>query len=216
LNGYPFLNHDWAILKRLLSDSTVVTLLCDNQISKIQFLSNILMFRWSQDNISIYLDIDTNFTVFLEDHHDLSNLDNLFIFRHNETNLIDVVADISSFSSSYVDTIVFDSVTSFSSIQSDSKTSSSLNRRLGLYLSLLQVVVSRCNGLIIFTSMTRARKRQDDESWYFSYAGGKLLRKRSDLILELKSKKQQFEVSILKSPSNALLGVKLNLNRKYV
>ena len=193
-----------------------MTILCDNQISKIQFLSNILMFRWSQDNISIYLDIDTNFTVFLEDHHDLSNLDNLFIFRHNGVNLIDVVTDISSFNSSYVDTIVFDSVTSFYGLQNDNETSSSLNRRLGLYLSLLQAVVSRSNGLIIFTSMTRARKSQYDESWYFSYAGGRLLRKRSDLILELKTKKQQFDVSILKSPNDALSNIKLNLNRKYV
>jgi len=210
------LNRDWATLKRLFSDSTIVTLLCDNQISKIQLLSNILMFRWSQDSISIYLDIDTNFTVFLEDHHDLSNLDNLFIFRHNGVNLIDVVTDISSFNSSYVDTIVFDSVTSFYGLQNDNETSSSLNRRLGLYLSLLQAVVSRSNGLIIFTSMTRARKSQYDESWYFSYAGGRLLRKRSDLILELKTKKQQFDVSILKSPNDALSNIKLNLNRKYV
>ena len=210
------MNRDWATLKRLFSDSTIVTLLCDNQISKIQLLSNILMFRWSHDSISIYLDIDTNFTVFLEDHHDLSNLDNLFIFRHNGVNLIDVVTDISSFNSSYVDTIVFDSVTSFYGLQNDNETSSSLNRRLGLYLSLLQAVVSRSNGLIIFTSMTRARKSQYDESWYFSYAGGRLLRKRSDLILELKTKKQQFDVSILKSPNDALSNIKLNLNRKYV
>ncbi len=193
-----------------------MTLICDDQLTKTQFLSNILMFRGSQNRISIYLDIDTNFTVFLEDYHDLSNLNNLFIFRIKGTNLNDVVTDISSFGSSYVDTIVFDSVSSFYSIQSDIMTSSSLNRRLGLYLSLLQTVVSRSNGIIIFTSMTRARKRQDDESWYFSYAGGRLLRKRSNLILELKSKKQNFEVSILKSPDDTLLGIKLNLNRKYI
>ncbi len=210
------MNHNWTILKKLLSESAVVTLICDNQLSKIQFLSNILMFRGSQNRISIYLDIDTNFTVFLEDHYDLSNLDNLFIFRIKGTNLNDVTTDISSFSSSYVDTIVFDSVSSYYSLQNDNITSSNLNRRLGLYLSLLQVVVSRSNGFIIFTSMTRARKRQDDDSWYFSYAGGRLLRKRSDLILELKSKKQQFEVDVLKSPDDTLLGIKLNLDRKYV
>ena len=210
------MNHNWTILKKLLSESAVVTLICDNQLSKIQFLSNILMFRGSQNRISIYLDIDTNFTVFLEDHYNLSNLDNLFIFRIKGTNLNDVTTDISSFSSSYVDTIVFDSVSSYYSLQNDNITSSNLNRRLGLYLSLLQVVVSRSNGFIIFTSMTRARKRQDDDSWYFSYAGGRLLRKRSDLILELKSKKQQFEVDVLKSPDDTLLGIKLNLDRKYV
>ncbi len=201
---------------KVLSESAVVTLICDDQLTKIQFLTNILTFRGSQDKTSIYLDIDTNFTVFLEDHHDLSNLEKLFIFGINRTNLIDVVTDITSFGSSYVDTIIFDSVSSFYSIQSDNITSSSLNRRLGLYLSLLQTVISRSNGFIIFTSMTRARKRQDDESWYFSYAGGRLLRKRSDLILELKNKKQQFEVSVLKSPDNTLLGNKLNLNRKYI
>jgi hypothetical protein len=76
--------------------------------------------------------------------------------------------------------------------------------------------MARSNGVIILTSMTRARKRQDDDSWYFSYAGGRLLRKRSDLILELKSNEQQFEVSVLKSPDEARLGIKLNLNRKNV
>ena len=210
------MNSDWTILNKLLSESTVVTLICNDQLTKIQFLTNILTFRGSQNKTYIYLDIDTNFTVFLEDHHDLSNLKKLFIFKIKGTNLVDIVTDVSSFGSSYVDTIIFDSVSSFYNIQSDNITSSSLNRRLGLYLSLLQTVVSRSNGFIIFTSMTRARKRQDDESWYFSYAGGRLLRKRSNLILELKNKKQQFEVSVLKSPDNTMLGIKLNLNRKYI
>jgi len=210
------LNRDWAILKKLLIESKVVTLICDNQLSKIQFLSNILMFRQSQNRISIYLDIDTNFTIFLEDNHDSPNINNLFIFRVKEKNLNDVVADISSIGSSSVDTIVFDSVSMFYSFKNDNITSSNQNRRLGVYLSLLQVVMARSNGVIILTSMTRARKRQDDDSWYFSYAGGRLLRKRSDLILELKSNEQQFEVSVLKSPDEARLGIKLNLNRKNV
>jgi len=210
------LNRDWAILKKLLIESNIVTLICDNQLSKVQFLSNILMFRRSQNRISIYLDIDTNFTIFLEDNHDSPNINNLFIFRVKEKNLNDVVADISSIGSSSVDTIVFDSVSTFYSFKNDNITSSNQNRRLGVYLSLLQVVMARSNGVIILTSMTRARKRQDDDSWYFSYAGGRLLRKRSDLILELKSNEQQFEVSVLKSPDEARLGIKLNLDRKNV
>ncbi|HJN57456.1 MAG: hypothetical protein QF812_03165 [Nitrososphaerales archaeon] len=210
------MNRDWAILKKLLIESNIVTLICDNQLSKVQFLSNILMFRRSQNRISIYLDIDTNFTIFLEDNHDSPNINNLFIFRVKEKNLNDVVADISSIGSSSVDTIVFDSVSMFYSFKNDNITSSNQNRRLGVYLSLLQVVMARSNGVIILTSMTRARKRQDDDSWYFSYAGGRLLRKRSDLILELKSNEQQFEVSVLKSPDEARLGIKLNLNRKNV
>jgi hypothetical protein len=210
------LNRDWAILKKLLIESNIVTLICDNQLSKVQFLSNILMFRRSQNRISIYLDIDTNFTIFLEDNHDSPNINNLFIFRIKEKNLNDVVADISSIGSSSVDTIVFDSVSTFYSFKNDNITSSNQNRRLGVYLSLLQVVMARSNGVIILTSMTRARKRQDDDSWYFSYAGGRLLRKRSDLILELKSNEQQFEVSVLKSPDEARLGIKLNLDRKNV
>ena len=210
------MNCDWAILKKLLIESNIVTLICDNQLSKVQFLSNILMFRRSQNRISIYLDIDTNFTIFLEDNHDSPNINNLFIFRIKEKNLNDVVADISSIGSSSVDTIVFDSVSTFYSFKNDNITSSNQNRRLGVYLSLLQVVMARSNGVIILTSMTRARKRQDDDSWYFSYAGGRLLRKRSDLILELKSNEQQFEVSVLKSPDEARLGIKLNLNRKNV
>ncbi|MFC1755434.1 hypothetical protein ACFL96_18935 [Thermoproteota archaeon] len=209
------MNRDWVILKNLISDSTIITLLCDNQESKTQFISNILTLRQVQNKVSIYLDIDTNFTVFLEDHKDLSYSEHLYLFRPNGNTIDDIVAEICSISPTWLDTIIFDSISSFYSTQGETETSSNMNRRLGRYISLLQTVVSRNKGHIIFTSMTRARKKRD-ETWYISYAGGRLLTERSDLILELKNNKFGFEVSILKSPDSSLIGSKLNLNEKYI
>lgn len=209
------LNRDWIILKNLISDSTIITILCDNQESKTQFLSNILSLRKLDNLVSIYLDIDTNFTVFLENQKKLSYTEYLYIFRPNDNNIDDIISEICSFSPTVLDTVVFDSISSFYNTQKETETSSSMNRRLGRYISLLQMLVSRSNGHIIFTSMTRARKKRD-ETWYISYAGGRLLRKRSDLILELKNNKLEHEVSILKCPDATLIGSKLNLNEEYI
>lgn len=209
------LNRDWIILKNLISDSTIVTLLCNNQESKTQFLSNILTLRQVQNKVSIYLDIDTNFTVFLENHKDLPYSEQLYLFRPNGNTIEDIVVEICSISPTWLDTIIFDSISSFYSTQIETETSSNMNRRLGRYISLLQAVVSRNKGHIIFTSMTRARKKKD-ETWYMSYAGGRLLTERSDLILELKNNKFGCEVSILKSPDSSLIGSNLNLNEKYI
>ncbi len=209
------MNIDWKILKNLISNSTIVTILCDNQESKTQFLSNILAFMHYKNRISIYLDIDTNFTVFLENHKDLSYSEYLYLFRPNGNTIDDIVTEICSFSPTWLDIIVFDSISSFYSTQGETETSSNMNRRLGLYISMLQNVISRSNGHIIFTSMTRARKKKD-ETWFMSYAGGKLLTKRSDLILEIKNIKKDFNVNILKSLDISLIGSKLKLSEEYI
>ena len=169
----------------------------------------------SKDKISVYIDIDTAFTVFLENNQNLSYAKYLYIFRPKITNLDDVIAEICSLNPACLDTIVLDSVTSFYSLQGNS-TIMNLNRKLGIYVSLLQMAVSRSNGRIIFTSMIRARKKNDDKSWYMFYAGGRLLRKRSDLILELKSKNKDLDISILKSPDVSRTDTKLSLNGKYI
>lgn len=209
------LNRDWKILKNLISDSTIITILCDNQESKTKFLSNILTLRKLDNKVSIYLDIDTNFTVFLENQKELPYTDYLYVFRPNDNNIDKIISEICSFNPTLLDIVIFDSISSFYNTQKEIETSSSMNRKLGRYISLLQMVVSRSNGHIIFTSMTRARKKRD-ETWYISYAGGRLLRKRSNLILELNNNKLGLEVSILKSPESTMIGSKLNLNEEYI
>ncbi len=210
------MNRDLRILETLLSNYSVATLLCDDQESKVRFISKMLAVNQPQNKVIIYIDIDTMFTVFLEDHMDLPYAEYLHLFRPEVEELDDVIAEICSLNPPRIDTVIFDSVTSFYNLQRDGTDSSKVNRKLGLHLALLKIATSRSGGRIMFTSMRRARKKKGEESWYHTHAGGKLLRRRSDLILELKKSIVNLEVSILKCPDLALNGVNLNLDADYV
>ncbi len=207
-------------LKALLSNFTVATLLCDDQESKMRFISRMLMSEQRRDRVIVYIDMDTAFTVFLEDHDFLPYAKALRLFRPEVEELGEVISNVCSLNPPRIDTIIFDSVTSFYNFQGGGGANSSmLNRRLGLYLALLNMAVSTSEGRVLFTSMMRARKRKGEESWYLSYAGGRLLRRRSDLILELKKNKAaagHLEVLILKCSDSSLNGVSLNLDGEDV
>jgi hypothetical protein len=203
-------------VKSLLSDSVVTALFCDDQKVKTEFISRILSWRRETGAAGavIYLDIDTAFTVFVEDHTELPYAENLRLFRPGENEIDEVVAGINSLSGVQIDTIVFDSVTALYNLRADGTPSSKVNQRLGLYLALLTMAVStRSGGHLLLTSMMRAGKKGEDKQiWYKTYAGGRLLRKRSDLILRLNRKALgRIGVSVLKSRDPSFEGATLQL-----
>ncbi len=206
----------WRVPEDLFSDCTVATLLCDDQKSKTRFISRILAAKHRGGRVIAYIDMDSMFTVFLEDQEELPYIEDLYLFRSGGEDLDDVVAGVCSLSPPRIDTVVFDSVTSFYNLQGGGADSSRANRRLGLYLALLSGAVFRSGGRIIFTSMLRARKRKGEESWYLSYAGGRLLRRRSDLILKLSGDAGYLDVSVLKCRDGSLRGVNLHLDFEHV
>jgi len=209
------LKQDWNALETLLSDYRVATILCSNQSLKTRFISRMLSSSRPKNKVISYIDIDTMFTVFLEDHSNISYANHLYLFRPRGEDLDDVIKEICSLNT-LIETVIFDSVTSFYNLQGQGVSSSSVNRKLGLYLALLKMTVSRSNGRILFTSMGRARKMKWGDSWYLSYAGGKLLRRRSDLILELNYGTTYSEVSILKCQGEYLNGASLKLDTEYI
>lgn len=206
---------DLAGVKDLLSDSKVTALFCDDQKVKTEFISKMLSWRRGDGDgaagVIIYLDIDTAFTVFVEDHAELPYAERLRIFRPRDNDIDDVVAGVNSLSGVRIDTVVFDSVTSLYNLRRDGMDSSKVNQGLGLYLALLTMTASRSGGRLLLTSMMRAGKKgEDKDAWFRTYAGGRLLRKRSDLILRLsRDASGQLEVSVLKSRDPLLEGATL-------
>jgi hypothetical protein len=210
------LKDDLRTLLALFEECTVSLLLCDDQDSKIRFLSNILSTENNGDRVIIYIDIDTAFTVFLEDQRDLHYSENLRIFRPRQGEMDDVIAGICSLSGVKIGIVVLDSVTSFYNLQVKGQDGSKMNRQLGLYLALLTTAVSRDGGKVLLTSMMRSRK-MGDNSWYRTHAGGKLLRQRSELILRLgREGSGRVEVVVLKCHDPSLHGVRLQLDREDV
>ncbi len=209
------LKQNWNVLDTLLLDYKVATILCSNQSLKTKFISRILSSSSANNKVISYIDIDTMFTVFLEDHPNISYAKHLYLFRPRGEDLDDVIKEICSLNT-LIDNVFFDSVTSFYNLQGQGVSSSSVNRKLGLYLALLKMAVSRSNGKILFTSMRRARKIKGEESWHLSYAGGKLLRRRSDLILELEYGPTYSLVSVLKYHGKYLNGASLKLDVEYI
>ncbi|MCL4437315.1 MAG: hypothetical protein M1503_04900 [Thaumarchaeota archaeon] len=212
---------DLAGVKGLLSDSKVTALFCDDQKVKTEFISEILSWRHGGEGgageegaagVIIYLDIDTAFTVFVESHAELPYAESLRVFRPRDNDIDDVVAGVNSLSGVQIDTVVFDSVTSLYNLRRDGMDSSKVNQSLGLYLALLTMAASRSGGRLLLTSMMRAGKRgEDKDAWFKTYAGGRLLRKRSDLILRLsRDASGLLEVSVLKSRDPLLEGATLH------
>jgi hypothetical protein len=191
--------NDWPSLSNLISQSEVVTLLCSDQWLKVNFISKILSLKYPSKKLVIYLDIDTFFTVFLEDMEKSNYVNSLLIFRVKPDNLSNIINDVCSLNQSNIGTIILDSVSSYYHLFSTDIKASEVNRKLGLHLALLKMITSRGQGQIILTSLRRAKKKKGEKAWHISYAGGKLLQIRSELILELTKRGELIEVSILKS-----------------
>lgn len=193
---------NWFSINNMISQSRIVTLLCSDQWLKVNFISRFLSSRYPSDKLILYLDIDTFFTVFLEDLEKSNYVNRLLIFRVKPSNLSKIINEICSLNQSNIGTIILDSVTSYYHLYSIEVKASEVNRKLGVHLALLKMITERSQGRIILTSLKRSRKKIGEDSWQISYAGGKLLRIRSELILEITKKSELIEVSILKSPNN--------------
>ena len=191
-------NSKRSIISNLFSKSIIATFLCDDQDSKVRFISKILETLYNKEKIIFYVDIDTMFTVFLENNRNLTYIQNVILFRPKHEEFDDIIAEICSVNQANIDWIVFDSVTSFHNLNGNVLDYSKSNRKIGLYLSILRNITSNGGGKIIFTSMIRSRKKKGEMLWQQSYAGGKLLERRSDLILKLVKQNNQLLVSSIK------------------
>jgi len=197
---------EWGFLDSLIDRSSVTTLLCDGQESKLQLLSRLIDKVSDQSGVTVYIDLDTSFTVFLERCRAIRSPSDLSVLRPRGEDLDDTIAGVCSLNLPILKLIIFDSTTAFYNLLGRVEDTSNLNIKLGLYLAILKRVASRSGGRLVFTSMRRARREESKGSWRASYSGGRILKRRSDLILELNMDGKYMAISVVKCREASLQG----------
>lgn len=203
---------EWGDMKLILQSSMVNTILCDNPTSKNIFLTNIVLENLKPNSVSIYIDLHTFFTVHIKRiEKPIENLGNLVIMIPRENTLDEIIAYVSSIHKSKVNMITLDSVTTFYQLFRNGSSFGDLNRRLGVYLSILKSCSQAHKSIVLIASLARSRNLKG--SWVISYSGGRALKKISDVILRVRSDQKRVEVDVLKHPLSELSETVLALPR---
>ena len=188
----------------------VNTLLCDTPYARTYFIWSVVSSCLKKGGLVYYIDLDTMFTAFLEQEaRPTFPLDDLVVFNPDRGEIQDVLSQICSVRLHGPDLVVFDSVTVFYHLFEARVGFGEINRMLGVCLSLLQSFASRMNTAVLVSSLTRAKKLKAPgrSLWSPSYPGGRVLTKRSELILSLKSGLGYIDVRVVKHPTPSIQGI---------
>ncbi|MGQ9469432.1 MAG: hypothetical protein ACUVTD_06365 [Nitrososphaerales archaeon] len=188
----------------ILERSALNVILSEDNFIKTLFIANAVDSALKEGSV-VYIDFDTIFSAFLNSFiHDNKNLDNLLILRPDGEDVEKTMAYACSLSSSYIKLVILDSITTLYYLL-DSKAPSDVNRKISVYLSLLQSLAKRFNMPIIVTSMIRAKKVKQAEPWLTSPTGGRALLK-SKIVLKLNKIFDHIEINVIKHENDAFIG----------
>ncbi|MEM3383168.1 MAG: hypothetical protein QXL52_03070 [Nitrososphaerales archaeon] len=188
----------------MLERSTLNVILSKDNFIKTLFIGNILDSYLKEGSV-IYIDFDTIFSAFLNlIIKDTKYLDNLLILKPSDGDSENIMAYACSLFSPYIKLIVLDSITTLYYLL-NSRASSDVNRKIGVYLSLLEGLANKLNIPIIVTSMIRAKKFKQTESWLASPTGGRVLL-RSNIVLKLDKIFEHIEINVIKHKNDAFIG----------
>ena len=186
----------------------------DDVYVKTSFMARVITSASSKKGLTVYLDLDTAFTVHLQ--HGIIRVDrpeDLLVYTPDSAELDGVMAEVCSMRLSERDLIIFDSVTAFQNVRGSTTDASTLNRKIGVYLALLQDLGARYRATILITTMLRSRKigTGPTETWFSSPSGGRVLKKQKGIMLSLKREDTKVLAEILKHPDRAREGSRLYL-----
>ncbi|MCP8315878.1 MAG: hypothetical protein H3Z52_04880 [archaeon] len=188
----------------ILERSALNVILSEDNFIKTLFIGNTVDKALKEGSV-VYIDFDTIFSAFLNlIIHDNKNLDNLLILRPDIEDVEKTMAYVCSLSSPYVKLIILDSITTLYYLL-DSKAPSDVNRKISVYLSLLQSLAKRFDMPIIVTSMIRAKRVKQAEPWLTSPTGGRALLK-SKIVFKLNKILNHIEINVIKHENNAFIG----------
>ncbi|NWG09408.1 MAG: hypothetical protein HXX80_03710 [Nitrososphaerales archaeon] len=182
----------------ILEKSSLNVILSEDGFTKTLFAANMVDYALREGSV-VYIDLDTIFTAFLNIMiHDSENLDNLLIFQPDEQTVEKTMAQVCSLSSPYLRFIVLDSMTTLYHLF-DGKAPSDVNRRMSIYLSLLQSMSERFDIPILVTSMIRARRMRQTgpRPWLTSPTGGRALL-RAKIVLKLSKTSSHIDIDVIK------------------
>jgi RecA/RadA recombinase len=193
--------HDCSLI---LERSALNVILSEDSFIKTLFIGNVVNFSLKEGSV-VYIDLDTILSAFLNlIIYNAEDLDNLLILRSNGEDVEKIMAYACSLFSPYIKLIVIDSVTTLYYLL-NSKAPSDVNRKIGVYLSLLQSLANKLNIPVIVTSMIRAKKVKQAKSWFTSPTGGRALL-RSKIVLKLNKIFEYIEINIIKHENDAFIG----------
>ncbi|MCP8309204.1 MAG: hypothetical protein H3Z53_10715 [archaeon] len=193
--------HDCSLI---LERSALNVILSEDSFIKTLFIGNTVDNTLKEGSV-VYIDFDTIFSAFLNlIIHTTKNLDNLLILRPDGEDVEKTMAYVCSFSSHYIKLMILDSITTLYYLL-NSKAPSDVNRKISVYLSLLQSLAKRFDIPIIVTSMIRAKRVKQAEPWLTSPTGGRALLK-SKIVLKLNKISNHIEINVIKHESNAFIG----------
>lgn len=182
----------------ILEKSSLNVILSEDGFTKTFFAANIVDYVLGEGTV-VYVDLDTIFTAFLNTMiHDSENLDNLLIFQPDEQTVEKTMAQVCSLSSPYLKFIVLDSMTTLYHLF-DGKGPSDVNRKVSIYLSLLQSMSKRFDIPVLVTSMMRARRmgQTGPRPWLTSPTGGRALL-RAKIVLKLSKTSSHINIDAIK------------------
>ena len=182
---------------------TINTLIFDDPLVKTSFISAVVSSNLKRSGLTIYLDLDTTFTVHLQQGFiNITKPEELVIFTPDGRELDDLMAQIFSLNLSERDLIIFDSATAFHHIHGNTSSFISLNRKMGLYLAFLDGLAQRYGVTTLILSMLRYKKNKigGPNSWFTSPSGGRVLEKKSSMILSLTTEYPGIKAKVLKHP----------------
>jgi hypothetical protein len=202
----------------LIKASELNIILSDDNFSKSYF-NLIVISQILKKGCSVaYMDIDTVFSAFLP-HMNLSLPDagNLILFTSDSSNLEKTILQLCSVKLPYLGLVVIDSLTILYHVLSKEYNPSILNRKIAVYLSLLQNFANRQGIPVIVTSMTRSKiKSKKDQSWFLSPTGDRFFSKLNN-VLKLSNIRNNIKINIIRHSNSHLIGkivlmpIKINL-----
>ena len=181
----------------LLDTATLNVILGEDNFLKTYLTANVVRSTLGKGGSIIYIDLDTIFTAFYDLMvHGATNLERLYIMQPDNDTIEKTMIHICSITTPFVKLIVLDSIsTLYHLINSESP--SEINRKISIYLSLLQSLAKWSNIPIIITSMIRSKKIKKTKSWFTSPTGGRALMK-AKIVINLIRTSDQIEINVIK------------------
>lgn len=189
-------------------------LLCSAPYAKTVFLAGIVSQTLNDGGSVFYIDLDSIFTVYLRHGvYEMPRSENLSLFNPNVLEIDETIAKICSVNHSDLNLIVLDSVNTFYHQFDRESPFSGLNRYLSVCLSLLKDLSRRVGAAVVVCSLPVARREasQGRYSWVLSHPGGRVLKFKSELMMNIDGAGRDLVVDVLKSPGKKGNGVKLRL-----
>lgn len=150
-----------------------------------------------------YIDLDTTFSAYLSSGMmSVNKPEGLTVIRPQANDIHKVMAQVLSSEDDKYDLVILDSLTAFYHLCSNGRQLKNIPILMGSYIVLFKSMSMRQNSRLIVTSLLSARRVPEREGggWTTAPTGRRIMRKISDVILEINSDNSEIDVKVVSHP----------------